>query len=397
MVSVGSKKHILIIVENLPVPFDRRVWQEAESLTKNGYKVSVICPRMKGFTKHFEIINDIKIYRHPLPYGAKSGLSYLIEYGIALFYEFYYAIKIYLNDRFDAIHACNPPDDIFFIGLFFRFFGVKFVFDHHDLCLEAFETKFKKKGYYYYILKFLEKGTFKFADYVIATNESYKRVAIKRGCMKPAKVFIVRSAPDKDRFQRMKKYQKKKKFLVAYLGVMGKSDGLNYLSEAIDYIINFKKINDIEFVLVGDGTEKQNIEKYILGKNLTNFVDLPGRIACDEVAGILSESDVCVNPDEYNAFNDKSTMNKIMEYMYFSKPIVQFDMKEGKYSAQKASLYATKNDSIDFAEKIIQLINNPSMSKKMGAFGKKRFESELPWKKSEKNLLRLYNTLFSNG
>jgi len=391
MVSVGNKKHILIIVENLPVPFDRRVWQEAESLTKNGYKVSVICPRMKDFTKHFEIINDIKIYRHPLLYEAKSGVSFLIEYGIVLFYEFYYAIKIYLNDRFDAIHACNPPDDIFFIGLFFRSFGVKFVFDHHDLCLEAFETKFKKKGYYYYILKFLEKGTFKFADYVVATNESYKRVAIGRGKIKSEKVFIVRSAPDKDRFLMIKKYQKRRKFLVAYLGVMGKSDGLNYLCKSIDYIINYKKRKDIEFVLIGNGIEKQNVEKFIHDHNLENFVDLPGRIPDDEVAGILSESDVCVNPDEYNIFNDKSTMNKIMEYMYFSKPIVQFNMKEGKYSAKEASLYANKNDFVDFAEKIIQLINKPSLRMKMGKFGKKRLESELNWEKSEKNLLKLYN------
>jgi glycosyltransferase involved in cell wall biosynthesis len=387
-------KKILIIVENLPVPFDRRVWQEAQSLKRKGCQLSIICPKMKGYNKTFEVIDDIKIYRHPLIFEAKSGMGYLLEWGSALFYEFYFALKIYLKEGFHVIQACNPPDIIFLIGLFFKLFGVKYIFDHHDLCVEAFETKFQKRGLYYYLLAILERCTFLTSDYSIATNESYKKIAIQRGKMKHDKVFVVRNGPNEDRFKEVVKYNKKKKYIVSYLGVMGKSDGLNILIDVIDYIVNLIKIREISFVLMGDGIERKIIEEDVINRELHEYVSFTGRISDARVAGILAVSDVCVNPDEYNVFNNLSTMNKIMEYMYFSKPIVQFDMKEGRFSASDASFYAKRNDSKDFANKILELIDNPTQRRKMGEFGKRRFEDELKWEYSELNLIKLYSEIF---
>ncbi|HEY9362102.1 MAG TPA: glycosyltransferase, partial [Chitinophagaceae bacterium] len=185
-------KHILIIVENLPVPFDRRVWEEANTLKENGAHVSVICPKMKGFTKSYECINGIEIYRHSLPIEASKALGYLLEYTIALFWEFFLSWKIFFKKRFHVIHGCNPPDLVFVIALSFKLFGVKYVFDHHDINPELYEAKYKKKNLFYRLLVLLEKITFQVADYSIATNESFKKIAINRGRMEENKIAVIR-------------------------------------------------------------------------------------------------------------------------------------------------------------------------------------------------------------
>jgi glycosyltransferase involved in cell wall biosynthesis len=389
-------KGILIIVENLPVPFDRRVWNEANALTRAGYRVCVICPTGKGFEKREEVIGGITVYRHPLPAEGSGALGYAVEYGAALFWESVLAWKAFFRVGFDAIQACNPPDTIFVIGLMFKLLGKKFVFDHHDINPELFEAKFGHRGLFYRLIVLLERLTFMAADISIATNQSYKTIAITRGKMLPERVFIVRSGPDLSKLKEVPPQpalRKGRQFLVGYVGVMGKQEGLNYLLEAAAYIVQKKKRRDLLFAIIGGGTEFGMLQSQTRQLGLDDDVVFTGRISDADLAAYLSTADVCVNPDVANEMNDKSTMNKIMEYMAFGKPIVQFDLTEGKFSAQDASLYAKRNDAVDLAEKLLFLLDAADLRKKMGEFGRRRVVSELAWEYSEKVLLQAYHSL----
>lgn len=386
-------KHILIIIENLPAPFDRRVWQEATTLKENGAKVSIICPKMKGYEKSQEIIDDISIYRHPLREG-KGALGYLIEYTQAIFWEFILSWKIFLKNRFHVIHGCNPPDLIFITALFFKPFGVKYVFDHHDINPELYISKFEKKGFFYNLMVLFEKLTFKTAKYSIATNESYKKIAIERGGMKSENVQVVRSGPKLDRLkiiEPVKELKKGKKFLIGYIGVIGEQEGLDLLLESAKHILS--KRDDVHFAIVGGGTHLDDIKELAKQMNLTDSFDFYGRVDDETMLKVLNTADVCVNPDKPTAMNDLSTMNKIMEYMALKKPIVQFTLKEGMFSAQKASLYAKNTDPIDFAEKIIYLLDNDAIRKEMGNYGYKRVVNELSWEYESKNLVKVYHKI----
>jgi glycosyltransferase involved in cell wall biosynthesis len=267
--SVFAGKHILIIVENLPLPFDRRVWQEANALKQQGAFVSIICPKMKGYTKSFEIINGIDIYRHPLPVEASGAMGYLMEYSVALFWEFVLSLKIFFKKRFHVIQGCNPPDLIFLVALFYKVFGVKYVFDHHDINPELYIAKFQRKDLFYKLMVLFEKLTFKTANYSIATNGSYKEIAIRRGKMNPEDVTIIRSGPALDRLKLSDGnpiYKKGRRFLVGYVGVIGEQEGLDLLIDAIQYIT--QKRNDIQFAIVGSGTELEEIKKLAVQKNV---------------------------------------------------------------------------------------------------------------------------------
>ena len=397
MASVGKHKKVLIIVENLPVPFDRRVWQEATTLAKNKYIVSIICPKTKDYPQKFEILESIHIYRHPLPVEADGAIGYVLEYSIALFWQFYLAIRILFTRGFDAIHACNPPDNIFIIGLFFKLFGKKFLFDHHDINPELYEAKFGRRDFFYKVMLAWERWTFKVADISIATNESYKKIAIERGGMSADKVHVVRSGPKLERLKILPPDNRLKcgrNYLVGYVGVMGRQEGIDYLLKSASYIVHQLNRTDIHFGLVGGGTELESMKRYAKELNISEFVTFTGRVSDEEMLRMLNTADICANPDVANEMNDKSTMNKVMEYMALGKPIVQFDLTEGRYSAQEASLYANKNDEIDFSLKIIQLLDNSGLRKKMGESGRNRVINTLSWKFEAPKLLRAYEALF---
>ena len=396
MASAGNPRRVLIIVENLPVPFDRRVWQEATTLQKSGYRVSIICPKGKGYERGHEVIDGIHIYRHALPIEASGALGYAIEYAWALSWEFFLAWRVLLSRGFDVIHACNPPDTIFLIGGFFKLFGKKFIFDHHDINPELYEAKFGRRDLFYKLLVAFERWTFRTADVSIATNESYKRIAIERGGKRPERVFVVRSGPDLRRLKiipPVPELKQGRRYLVGYVGVMGKQEGIDYLLRAAQHIVRDLKRTDVHFGLVGGGTELEEMKAYVQSLGIGDYVTFTGRVPDRQMLEMLNTADVCVNPDVANEMNDKSTMNKIMEYMALGKPIVQFDLTEGRYSAQEASLYAEKNDERDLARKIIQLLDDPELRTKMGRFGRTRVENELEWKHEVPNLLRAYQAL----
>lgn len=396
MASAG--KRILFIVENLPSPFDRRVWQEATTLHQNGYQVSIICPTGKGYEEKYECLDGIHIYRHPLPPEAEGALGYALEYSVALYWEFYLSFKVLFSHGFDAIHACNPPDLIFLVGGFFKFFfHKKFLFDHHDINPELYEAKFGRRDFFYRLMLLCERLTFKTADRSIATNESYKQIAIERGGMHPDKVTVVRSGPKLDRLKIIEPVlalKKGRKYLVGYVGVMGKQEGIDYLLRALQYIVEHKNRTDVHFGLVGGGTELTSLQAYAKALGVEDYVTFTGRVSDQQMLEMLNTADVCVNPDVANEMNDKSTMNKIMEYMALAKPIVQFDLSEGRFSAQEASLYACRNDTKDLAEKILLLLDDQVKRKAMGDFGRNRIITELEWKYEEPKLLEAYRLLF---
>ena len=387
-------KRVLIIVENLPVPFDRRVWQEATTLRDAGYMVSVICPATREYPLRRETIDGIEIYRHPLPHEAEGPLGYAVEYGAALFWEVFLAARIAFGRGFDIIHACNPPDLIFIVAALFKPFGKRFIFDHHDINPELYEAKFGRRDVFWRLMIFFERLTFRFADVSIATNESYRRIAIERGGMSPDRVFVVRSGPKLDRLKRVPpvpELRAGRKFLVGYVGVIGAQEGIDLLLKAVKVIVTEIGRQDIHFGIVGGGTSLNEMRRLAVTLGVADFVTFTGRVSDGELLAMLNTADLCVNPDVANAMNDASTMNKIMEYMALGKPIVQFDLTEGRFSAGEASLYAKRNDPNDMAEKIVQLIDDPAARERMGKLGRDRVENVLEWRYEAPKLLAAYD------
>ena len=394
---MNKKRKVLIIVENLPVPFDTRVWQEATTLAAKGYTVSVICPKGKGYTQEEEYLQNVHIFRHDLLVEGNGAVGYAKEYLTALKEELRLAKKIYKKIGFDVIHGCNPPDDIYMVAKHFKKYGVKYVFDHHDICPELFEAKFgKTSGLLYKSQLWLEKQTYKHCTFAFVTNESYKKIAIERGQMDSNKVIVLRSGPKLERMRIMPPVENIKrgyKYMVGYLGVIGQQEGIEYLLEAAKYIKEHD--NNVFWGIVGGGPHLEALKKQAHDMGLDDCVEFTGRAPDKQMLEYLNTADVCVNSDKYNSMNDKSTMNKILEYMALAKPIVQFDLTEGRYSAQEASLYAKNNDAEDMARKIMELLDNPELRKKMGAYGRNRVVNELSWEHTSKALLEGYDKFFT--
>lgn len=396
--SAGNGLRVLILVENLPSPFDRRVWQEATTLRAAGYGVSIICPTGRGYEQHYEEIGGIHIYRYDLPLEGSGARGYLVEYSAALWHTFRLAWKVRRERGFDIIHACNPPDLLFLVGGFFKLLsGTRFLFDHHDINPELYEAKFGRRDFFWKLMVWLERLTFRCADVSIATNESYRKIAIGRGGMDPSRVFVVRSGPMLERMKVLppvEALKRGRRYLVGYVGVMGRQEGIDLLLQAVRHIVCDLGRQDVHFGLVGGGTSLEELKGLAAELGVADYVTFTGRVPDREMLEMLNTADVCVNPDIANEMNDKSTMNKIMEYMALGKPIVQFDLTEGRFSAREASLYAAKNDPADLARKIVELLDDPERRARMGAYGRQRVENELEWKYEAPKLLAAYATLF---
>ena len=390
-------KRVLILVENLSVPFDRRVWQEARALRAAGYSVTVICPKGAEDEPSFELIESVHIYRYRPAAEASSAAGYAREYGTAVIATFLLAWKVLLTRGFDVIHACNPPDLLFLIGGFFKLFGKKFVFDHHDINPELYEAKFRRRDAVYRLMRWLEYLSFRAADVSLATNESYRRIAIERGRMPPQRVFVVRSGPSLERMRIVPpdaRLKRGRRFLVGYVGVMGEQENIGSLLRAAHYIVYVLRRTDIHFGLVGSGTSLAALRALATRLRIDDYVTFTGRVADELMLKVLNTADVCVNPDAPNDMNDKSTMNKILEYMALGKPIVQFDLTEGRFSAQGASLYARNGDDEDFANKIVELLDDPARRKAMGELARRRVEDKLEWRRQVPALLAAYEALW---
>lgn len=392
-----TKRRILIIVENLPVPFDTRVWKEALALCRHGYEVTVLCPRSKGFRKVHEVLEGVHIYRHPMPPEGNSPFGYVWEYGCALFWEFLFTWWIYLVRGFDIIQGCNPPDDIFLIAIPFRLFGVRYIFDHHDANPELYQSKYDRRDLFFRVLTWLERLTYASSSVVMATNESYKALAISRGGLDERDVFVVRNGPDLTSFRpvpRKPALKYGKTYLVGYVGTMSIQEGLDILIDVAGNIRSRGR-SDVHFTCVGGGPGLPALRRMLADKKLEDMFNFTGRVSDRELLEVLSTSDIGVNPDKPCEMNNISTMIKIAEYMALGKPIVQFDLKEGRFTAEDASLYSKGDDLVtDFADKILWLLDHPEERERMGQFGRKRVEQRLAWEHSVSNLIAAYERAF---
>ncbi len=391
-------RRVLIVVENLPVPLDRRVWLEATTLTAAGYHVSVICPTGRGWDSYYEEIDGVHIYRYPAPPEAHSGaVAYAREYGAALWHMFRLARKVRREQGFDVIHGCNPPDLIFLVALRYRMAGVRYLFDHHDVGPELFEAKFGKRGLLYKVMKIWERMTFATAHTSIATNESFRRIAIERGRMNPDNVFVVRSAPRIEKFHIMDPDPHMRagaEIVIGYVGVIGQQEGMDLLVEAADQLINTQGRTGLHFLIVGFGPHLEEVRKDVSSRGLEPYFTFTGPLYGDDLLRALNSADIGASPDPKNPMNDICTMNKVMEYMTLEMPVVQFDLKEGRASAEDASLYARANDPEDFAAKLAELIDDPEARARMGKIGRKRVLENLSWDHSAPNLLAAYDKVF---
>ena len=383
------------------MPLDRRVWREACALRTAGYRVTVICPKGKDrWTAGYEVIEGIEIYRH-VAWEASGVVGYLLEYTLAFACELLLTMKVFARRRFHILQACNPPDTIFLIALLLKPFGVRFIFDHHDLSPEMFEAKFGSRSRLLQSLtRFAEWCSFRTADICIATNESFKDVAISRGSKDPKDVFVVRNCPDLSSFSAQLMPTPRKdagRLQVVYVGFMGKQDGLDLLLQAIDYIVNVDHRDDTQFVLIGRGPVLSQLQRIIVAKQLQHYVRLTGQISHEEVVAYLRNADIGVAPDPKNPMNDKSTMIKIFEYMAASLPIVLFDLTEGRRIAGPAGLYAAPNDPVDFANQLTRLLESQNLRQQLGASGRARVEEKLNWSEEKRFLLRAYDAALEVG
>jgi glycosyltransferase involved in cell wall biosynthesis len=396
--NVGKTNRILIIVENLPVPFDRRVWMEATTLKEAGYEVSVICPSGKQYPEPYEELDGIRIYRYPPPPPTTSKLSYAWEFPYCWFQSLKLAMRVWREGGFDAIQACNPPDTFFLIGFLFKLFHrTKFVYDQHDLCPELYLSRFGgTRSVYFGLLRMLEHATYRTADMVISTNVSYKEHASTVGRFPEDDIFVVRSGPKASLMTPVEPQpalRKGKKFLVCYLGVMAPQDGVDYLLRAIRHVVDVVNRKDIFFTLIGSGDSFADVRGLRDDLGLSDCVEMTGRISDADVASYMSTADLCVCPDPLNPLNDVSTMNKVLEYMIFGRAMVSFDLKESRFSAQDGALYAAPNDEIEFGEKIIQLLDDEELRESMGRRNRERIKETLSWEHTGKELLKAYGSL----
>ncbi len=390
---------ILMLVENLPVPPDRRVWPEAITLRDYGFQVSIISP--KGTSENQEsyiCLEGIHIYRYQMPTLGNKYIAYVVEYGIAMLMTFWLSLKVLIHDGFDVIHAANPPDMFFIVGLFYRLLGKKFVFDQHDLSPELFQVKFSGSvKLLHKLLLFLERCSYQTAHLVITTNASQKRLAIERGRCHPDKLFIVRNGPDLKRLRVVTPEPDLKRgrpYLLAYVGVMEVQDGVENTLFALHDLVHKRGRQDVSLVLMGRGNQTPTLRRLAHELQLDEYVNFTGWTTSEDVVRYLTVADIGLSPDPQNALNEHSTMIKTMEYMAMGKPSVAFDLTETRYSAQDAALYAIPNQLEDFANKIETLLDDEELRLKMGALGRKRIEEELSWDHSKKSLLLAYKMLF---
>lgn len=388
-----AKTRVLIIVENLPVPLDRRVWQEACALRDAGHEVTVICPQMRGYTQPEEVLEGIQIYRHWITEEAKGIKGFLGEYLSALWGELCCAVKAWRRTGFDVIHLCNPPDLLFLVALPFKLFGkVKVIFDVHDLWPEMFEAKFGKRGLLYWAVRLAERCTLAMADVVMATNQSVLAAVKQRGHRRDEDVFVVRTAPNKlnTSIPEDPALRKGRKHLVGYIGVMGNADGVDFLVRAAEHIVKTRKREDVQFLLMGSGPEHSELLLQRDQLGLQAHVDMPGRVSNEFLFAGLKTMDLGVACDPINDYNDHCTMNKTLEYMAFAKPQVMFGTREGRYSAGDAAHYVMENSAEKLGDAILEMLDNPAERKRMGEAGHLRLTSELSWERSVEQLRAAY-------
>ena len=395
-----TKNRILMLLENLPYPQDVRVRREATALAAAGYSVSVICPSDAGQPSR-DIVSGVRVYRYAAPPPANGFLGYLWEYGYSMAASFVLSLVVFFHEGFDVVHAHNPPDTFVFIAAFYKLFGKRFVYDHHDLSPEMYRARFAGGGnrLVYHVLLLLERLSCRLADHVIVTNESYKKVAMERGRVPELRITIVRNGIELSRLRQPvepdRALRQMGKIIVGYVGVMGLQDGVDYLLRALHHLVRGLGRTDFYCILIGGGDAWEGLTVLARKLDLGNYVRFTGPVFGEGLLSYLSAADICVDAAPSNPYSDRSTMFKLMEYMSLKKPIVAFDLHEHRFTAQKAAVYVPNNDERAFAQAIVELMDDPQSRKILGEFGLCRIEKELAWDFSIPNLLEAYRNVLA--
>jgi glycosyltransferase involved in cell wall biosynthesis len=387
---------VLIIVENMPVPVDVRVWREATALHQAGYTVSVICPKGKGYDKAYEQIDGVHIYRHPRGVEGSGAVTYLLEYAVALFWEFVLSLKVAHRHGFDILHACNPPDLIFLIAVFYKFFfGKKFLFDQHDPAPELYAVKFGRQDFLYRLLLLFERWTFRSADGSLATNPTLKQRAMERGGMAPDRVWLVRSVPDLKRFRQVKpdpSVRRAFRYLVGYVGIIAEQDGVDLLVGAMEHIVKRLHRTEIACLIIGDGPEAGRLRTLAGELGIADNIEFAGYILGDALPAKLAACDIGVVPDPPNAANVTMSMIKVYEYMAVGLPFVLFDLAQARRDAGDAGLVVAEPTAQALGKAIVALLGDEGARERMRSNGRERAD-EFQWEVEKHSLLAAYATL----
>jgi glycosyltransferase involved in cell wall biosynthesis len=391
------KKKVLIFIEDGTFTYDNRVIQETNALLNAGWAVTVISEKSNEDPYYRKVNENLHTYFFPKP-TARGTLGHILEHSISIVLGSLLSFWIYLRHGFSIFHACNPMDILWIIALPYKILGVKFIYDQHDLCPELYLSRGgSKKGLLYKILIYLEKCSYNIADVVISTNESFKKIALKRGGVKPQQVFVVRNGPNLEQFKPTKPkigLKRNGNILVGYLGNMNPQDGVDCLLEAAHEIVINRQYHKIAFILIGGGSVQMNLKQQSAELGLKDYVKFTGRLKPDDqMMSILSACDICVQPDLINPLNDKTTMCKAMEYMALNKPVVAFDLLETRVSCGDAATYVYENSSVALADKIMELVDDPEKRLEMGSKGRSRIKSKFSWSHSIPNLLNAYELI----
>lgn len=390
--TAAKGRRALILVENLSVPLDRRVWQESLTLRRAGYEVVVVCPQGRDRdTEPFARIDGIEIHRFPLTPSSGGAIGFAREYAYAIWQTARLVRRLSRNRRFDVVHACNPPDLLLLAALPLRWRGARFVFDHHDLAPELYLSRFGR-GYdlLYRLTLMFERLSFRLADVVIATNESYRRVALGRGKKDPRDVFVVRNGPDLARFRPHPATPRSEdtSYQIVYVGMMGPQDGVDHALRALAILRRIRQ--DWSALFIGDGEILVEMRRLAHKLGLSDSVTFAGLLEQDDVVRALDGADVCIAPEPSSPSNDVSTMIKVGEYMAMGKPIACYDLPETRFTADGAAVYASPGDTKGLARCLDRLLDDGELRARLGAAGRERAQSVLAWEHSEPRLLAAY-------
>jgi len=387
---------VLLLVENHSVPADRRVWAEARSLARAGYRVSVICPRGRATDREARAsLDGIEIYRFSMPFAGQSRLHFLLEYSWGLLVCAGLVLRVWRERGLAVLHVGNPPDLFFPLAWLLRPWRKRFIFDQHDLCPETYLSKFTtaRRGFTHRLLLWMERWSYAAANAVIVTNESYREVARRRGGVAEDRLFVVRNSPDRQIFRPrppVPELRRGHRHLVAYVGVMARQDGVDLLLRAAHHVVHELGRNDVLFVLVGTGDAWEELQRLHAELELEPHVLMTGRIPDEPMLDVLATADVCASPDPCNPLNDVSTMTKVMEFMAMGKPLVSFALREARVSAGDAAVYVPGDDVRAFGRAVVELLDDPERRARMGEAGLRRIRDEIGWERSEEQLLAAY-------
>ncbi|WP_036959589.1 glycosyltransferase family 4 protein [Promicromonospora kroppenstedtii] len=389
--------HVLVIIQNLPFRIDRRVRSECRALTDAGYRVSVVCPQENGDEPARFQVDETTVYSYPPPPESRGVLGYVREFVVCWWRTARAAARVHRDAPFQVIQACNPPDTYWLLALLWRLRrGVRFVYDQHDLCPEVYVAKFGRRDLLYKALLLLERATYRTADHVISTNGSYRQIALERGSVDLSRSSVVLSTPDAGLMRRGDPEPGARdlgKHLVCYVGIMGSQDGVDRLLAAIEHVVKVRGRTDVRFALLGFGDALEELRADCTRRGLDLWVHFTGRVDHAAIGRWLSSADLGVTPDPPSEFNDRSTMNKTLEYMAHELPVVATDLTETRRSAGDAARYVAGREAAPFGDAILEILDDPDRARAMGLAGRARIEGELAWSRQAETYVRVFDGL----